>query len=270
MTKFSKNLYIVGALMIIIGGFFILSRKSAEAPVEKNIPVVSDNQENKNTVEKDTAPAPASTRGDASSTRGGENILPEKNIPDKIIISVPFATQAPLANWDALHEEACEEASLIMLKYYLDDKRLTPSIAEEVIQRMVEFEIKNYGDYKDSTAEQIVKLAEDFYGIQNLKVIYDFPKEDLKKYLAEGNPMIVPAAGRELGNPNFTAPGPLYHNLVLIGYDKNTIITNDPGTRKGRGYTYDIDVLYNAIHDFPGKPEDITQGRKAMIVLENQ
>jgi uncharacterized protein YvpB len=99
-------------------------------------------------------------------------------------------------------------------------------------------------------------------------VIYDFPKEDLKKYLAKGNPVIVPAAGRELKNPNFTAPGPLYHNLVLVGYDKNIIITNDPGTRKGRGYIYDMDVLYNAIHDFPGKPENIIQGRKAMIVLE--
>jgi hypothetical protein len=29
-----------------------------------------------------------------------------------------------------------------------------------------------------------------------------------------------------------------------------------------------MDVLYNAIHDFPGKPENIIQGRKAMIVLE--
>jgi hypothetical protein len=256
MTKFSKNLYIVGALVIIIGVFFIFSKKSAEAPVVENIPVVLDNQENTSVVEKDKAPI--------------ENIAEEKNIPDKILISVPFATQAPFANWDALHEEACEEASLIMLKYYLDKKPLTPDIAESEIQRMVEFEIKNYGDFKDTTVSETVKLAEDFYGINNLKVVYDFPKEDLKKYLAQENPVIVPAAGRELGNPNFTAPGPLYHNLVLAGYNGNTIITNDPGTRKGQGYTYNIDVLYDAIHDFPGKPEDIIQGRKAMIVLENQ
>ncbi|MFA4818095.1 MAG: C39 family peptidase [Parcubacteria group bacterium] len=254
MTKFSKNLYIVGVLVIIIGGFFILSKKSAEAPVEKNIPVVLDNQENTSAVEKAKAPT--------------ENIGVEKNIPDKILISVPFATQAPFANWDGLHEEACEEASLIMLKYYLDGKKLTPDIAENEIQRMVDFEIKNYGDFKDTTAAETVKLAEDFYGIKNLKVVYDFPKEDLKKYLAEGNPIIVPAAGRELGNPNFTGLGPLYHNLVLVGYKGNTIVTNDPGTRKGEGYTYNMDVLYNAIHDFPGRPEDINQGRKAMIVVE--
>lgn len=192
----------------------------------------------------------------------------EKKIPDKISITVPFTTQAPLSVWDAKHEEACEEASLIMIKYYLDNKPLNKDIAEKEIQNMIKFEIKKYGDYKDTTASETVKLADDFYGIKNLKVVYDFKAEDIKKYLAEKKPIIVPAAGRELGNPNFTPPGPLYHNLVLVGYDGDIIITNDPGTRKGKNYTYGITALYNAIHDFPGRPEDIKKGRKAMIVLE--
>ena len=113
-----------------------------------------------------------------------------------------------------------------------------------------------------------MKLAYDFYGLDILKVVYDFSKEDLEKYLSLGNPIIVPAAGRLLGNPNFKAPGPLYHNLVLVGYDGETIITNDPGTRKGEGYQYNLDVLYNAIHDFSGELNQIERGRKAMIVLE--
>lgn len=183
-------------------------------------------------------------------------------------MKVPFTVQAPLANWDAYHEEACEEAALVMVEYYLSNKSLTPKIAEEEIQKMIKFEIKNYGDYKDSNAEQIVRLAKDFYGINNLKAVYDFQKNDLKKYLVEGKPSIVPAAGRMLGNPNFTPPGPLYHNLVIVGYDKNIIITNDPGTKKGEGYEYNIDVLYNAIHDFPGDVKNMEKGRKAMIVLD--
>lgn len=258
------KIFFAALLISVIAGFFIFSRKSAQAPIEKNIPVVLNNQENANVAEETKISVENNTE-ETDSTGS-----PQENIPDKILISVPFTTQAPFANWDALHEEACEEASLIMLKYYLDKKTLTPDIAESEIQRMVDFEIRNYGDFKDTTASETVKLAEDFYDIKNLKVIYDFPKKDLKKELARGNPVIVPAAGRELGNPNFTAPGPLYHNLVLVGYKGNTIITNDPGTRKGQGYTYNIDVLYNALHDFPGKPEDIIQGRKAMIVLENR
>jgi hypothetical protein len=191
----------------------------------------------------------------------------EKN-PDKIIIKVPFTSQAPLSVWDEKHEEACEEASLVMIKYYLDKKALNKNIAEKEIQDMIKFEIKKYGDYKDTDASETVKLANDFYGIKNLKVVYDFKAGDIKKYLAQNNPIIIPAAGRKLGNPNFTSPGPLYHNLVLVGYDGDTIITNDPGTRKGEGYKYNIDALYDAIHDFPGKPEDILRGKKAMIIIE--
>jgi len=189
-------------------------------------------------------------------------------IPEKIKINVPFTSQAPFAKWDEYHEEACEEASLIMIKYYLDGKTLDKNISEKEIQNMIKFQIKKYGDYKDTNAKKTTKLAEDFYEINNLKVIYDFKVEDIKKNLAKGKPIIVPAAGRKLGNPNFTPPGPLYHNLVLIGYDGNIIITNDPGTRKGKDYTYNLFTLYNAIHDFPGKPEDIEKGRKAMIIIE--
>lgn len=197
-----------------------------------------------------------------------DNLPENKGLPPKIKIDVFFTSQAPLGKWDAYHEEACEEASLIMVKYYLDGKKLTPDTAEAEIQKTIAYEIKNYGDYKDTDAQENVKLAKDFYGITNLKVVYAFKAEDIKAYLAKGEPIIVPAAGRELGNPNFTPPGPLYHNLVLVGYDGNTIITNDPGTRKGEGYRYDINILYNAIHDFPGKPENINQGRKAMIVID--
>jgi hypothetical protein len=190
------------------------------------------------------------------------------DIPEKIFISVPFTSQAPFKDWDEFHEEACEEASLIMLKYYLDDEELNAETAEKEIQNLIKFQIKNYGDYKDTNAEETVKLAKDYYEIKNLKVVYDFSEKDLKKYLARNKPVIVPAAGRLLGNPYFTAPGPLYHNLVLVGYSGDKIITNDPGTKRGESYEYEIDVLYNAIHDFFGTPEDIKSGRKSMIVLE--
>ena len=40
-------------------------------------------------------------------------------LPNESFIKVPFGVQAPNANWDALHEEACEEASLIMMAHFL-------------------------------------------------------------------------------------------------------------------------------------------------------
>jgi hypothetical protein len=215
-----------------------------------------------------------------SDAGGGEEVKEKENednfisleIPNKIFIETPFTSQAPFAVWDELHEEACEEASGVMVAYYLLGKKLTKEIAEQEIQSLVEFENKKLGYYKDTPAQETADIISEFYSLpkigKELKVVYDFEAQDLKKYLAQGFPIIVPAAGRDLGNPYFTPPGPLYHNLVLVGYDGDTIITNDPGTKRGESYEYNIDVLYNAIHDFPGTPEDIKQGRRAMIVVE--
>lgn len=194
--------------------------------------------------------------------------LAADGLPKRVKLDVPFTSQAPFGNWDAVHEETCEEASLIMLKAYLNKETLTAQGVEDELQKLVAYENKIYGDYKDSDMQEVLDMAKNYYHINNLKIIYDFDKEEIKRQLAKGNPIILPTAGRRLGNPNFTGAGPLYHNLVAIGYDGKKIITNDPGTRKGQGYIYDEDVLYNAIHDFPGKPEDIEKGRKAMIVVE--
>ena len=252
MTKFYKSLALIFFIAILFGGFFILFNKKAEAPIEeKSAVALPENKEEKPVEENNIA----------------QNIF-EPSIPAKISISVPFTSQAPFGKWDIYHEEACEEASLIMVAYFLQNKKLTPAIAEKEIQNLIAYEIKTTGKYEDSTAWELAELGEKYYGIKNLRVVYDFIAEDLKKYLAKGKPIIIPAAGRMLKNPNFKYPGPLYHNLVLTGYDGDTIIANDPGTRKGENYRYNIKIIYNAIHDFPGDKTKIETGRKAMIVVE--
>jgi len=192
-------------------------------------------------------------------------------LPKSFFISVPFTSQAPFGQWDQRHEEACEEASLIMLHHYFTKTKLTPQIAQNEIQSMINFEIKTAGAYADTNAAQTAKLYTSFFGPlpenKKIKVIYDFGKDDIKKYLVQGNPIIVPTAGQMLKNPYFTFPGPLYHNLVLVGYNGNMIISNDAGTKRGKGYKYDINTLFNAIHDFPGSKKNIKTGRKAMIVV---
>lgn len=258
MNKFFKIFSIVAAIAFLAAAFFVWCnvqvQKSQIGEVEMTPAPESP--------EKNQAVQVPDNQADSPTQKS------EPALPAGILINVPFTSQAPTGVWDAYHEEACEEASIIIIKYYLDKKALNPGVAEEQIQKMIAFEIKNYGNYEDTDAQKNVKLASDFYGIKNLKVVYNFQKDDLKRYLSLGKPIIVPAAGRMLGNSNFTQPGPLYHNLVLIGYEGDTIITNDPGTRKGRGYRYNIEVLYNAIHDFPGDKNNIVRGRKAMIVLE--
>jgi len=190
-------------------------------------------------------------------------------LPEEINIAVPFTTQAPYAVWDHLHDDACEEASLIMLDaFYKNKKSLNKEEAELTIQDLVRWEQEKYGYFEDTTSEQGVEMLEQFFKLSGAKVVYDITIDDIKRALAQGKPVVVPAAGKLLKNPYFRNGGPLYHMLVIKGYTKDgRFITNDPGTRRGEDFTYKTEVLYNAIHDWR-EDRDILKGRKAMIVIE--
>lgn len=198
---------------------------------------------------------------------GAEIEEKEVVIPAELNLAIPFTSQAPLTNWDALHEEACEEASILMAARFLDGRGIADtSDAENAILTIVGVGETDLDFGVSITAAQTVTLLETIYPDLTGEVIYDFTWDDVKGALAQGYPVLVPAAGRELGNPNFTAPGPVYHMLVIKGYTADYVITNDPGTRKGADYTYTYDTLYNAIHDW--NDGQVTTGQKAMIIVK--
>lgn len=204
----------------------------------------------------------------------------EKDIlPDSAYLNIPFTSQAPYQIWDKLHDDACEEASIIMVYYYLIGKELTKEIAEQEIVNMVNWQIKNWGGHFDLSAKKMTELFEGYFGstlltisgYENLETIYPHTEDlvvGIKKELANGNPVIVPAAGRLLDNPYFTPPGPEYHVLVIKGYDdeKSEFITNDPGTKRGADFRYSYQVLENAVHDFNNG--NILNGKKIMIIIK--
>ncbi len=186
----------------------------------------------------------------------------------KVNLDIPFTSQAPYAVWDELHDRACEEAAIIMVYYYLAGKELNKEIAEKEILSMVNWQVENWDGHFDLSAEQIAQLFMNYYSYKDIEMVYDFTIEDIKKELAQGNPVIIPAAGQLLKNPYFTPPGPEYHILVIKGYDddKSEFITNDPGTKHGADFRYSYQTLENAIHDF--NDGDVLNGRKVMIVVE--
>lgn len=189
-------------------------------------------------------------------------------LPAEINIAVPFISQAPYAVWDALHKEACEEAAAIMLNgFYQGKKKIDKEGAELAIQSLAAWEKEKFGYFEDTTAAEVVLILKEYFGLSSAAAVYDISVEDIKKELAAGRPVLVPAAGRLLNNPYYRQPGPLYHMLVIKGYTKDgSFITNDAGTRWGEDFTYKFDVLYKAIHDWvPGG--DILTGRKVMIVV---
>ena len=172
----------------------------------------------------------------------------EEALPEKILISVPFVPQAPFADWSEPYENACEEASVIMVNHYLNQTSLSADQMKSEIDASVNWQIENWGGHNDLNATKTLKLAKDYFGL-NGEILENYSVESIKKELVKGNPVIAPTAGRKLGNPNFRGNGPEYHMLVIIGYDssRQTFITNDPGTRNGKSYIYSHQTLLDAI-----------------------
>lgn len=250
-----KNLYILVAILIIvlIGGYFV-NRKYYKNPASaiSPSPVLS------------SSPSPAAT---VSSEPTSTPSPPSEEIPSSYLIkNFPFQSQAPFANWDKLHDEACEEAAVILVQYWQKGKSLSAETMDDEILKMVDWEINNWGLHKDLTIKETAEMAKEFYGL-NLTPKYGITIDDIKKQIAQDNPVIIPTAGRLLGNPYFRSPGPVYHMLVVIGYEGNNIVVQDIGTRRGDHYKYNKEVLYNAIHDWNGTEESINNGRKAMLVF---
>lgn len=188
--------------------------------------------------------------------------------------SVPFTAQAPAAQWsDPLFQNACEEASMVMAAHWLSGAALSKDAAQREIAAIAKFEKKKIGHSVDTSVSDTEKLFRAYYGQSaSSEVSYDFSIDDMVRALSDGAILIVPTNGQLLGNPNFTAPGPEHHMVVVIGYDaaKKEFIVNDPGTRKGAGYRYPEDVLYGAIHDYPtGDHLHVANGRKAMILVSS-
>jgi len=195
-----------------------------------------------------------------------EGNVEEKIIPEKVLLAVPFISQAPKKIWDALHEEACEEASLLMVEKFFQ-KKIAGTIEEQdkEIKGIVKYENKHkYG--LSITLDELAEIAQDYSGMKKPRVEKEATIEKIKQELSGGRPVIIPAAGKLLFNPNFKNGGPIYHMLVIRGYDEDGFITNDPGTRKGEGFRYSFQTLFSAIHDWNSK--DILNGEKAYLVFD--
>lgn len=195
----------------------------------------------------------------------------EEQLPLEINLSVPFTAQAPFAIWDVLHEDACEEASVVMVARFYKNQTITgPADADEEIKKLAAWEDQNFGFNKDTSAELTARMLKEYYGFADVIVKYDSEAtiEMIKKELISGRPVIVPNFGQALKNPFFRAPGPVYHMIVIKGYTKDDkFIVNDPGTKRGADFIYKQDTLMKAINDWDDENNRLS-GRKAMIVVQ--
>jgi len=173
-------------------------------------------------------------------------------LPNKVFMNIPFAPQAPFGNWSPMYNEACEEASIVMVLRYFDHKGLTRMEMDREIKELVSFQNKEYGGHFDLTIEKTAQLLKDYYKFDNFQVVSNASVETIIDELAKKHPVIVPFDGRLLHNPYYRKPGPIYHMLVFKGYDlkQKEFIVNDSGTKRGLNYRYKFDVIENAWGDW--------------------
>lgn len=183
-------------------------------------------------------------------TREEPEIVAEKPkpLPEKYLLQVQFQSQAPYRNWAQPYQDACEEASIVMVKYFLENKELTTAMMKSEIEESVAWQIANYGGHHDLNAVNTLKLAEQYFDMTG-EVISNYSLEDIEQYISNGTPVLAPSAGRLLGNPGYTSPGPIYHMLVVIGYDdsRGVFITNDPGVNHGANFEYKYQTVLDAV-----------------------
>lgn len=199
--------------------------------------------------------------------------VPTLKLSPVILISgVPFTSQAPSGEWsDPLQENGCEEAATLMAVYWARDLQLDKLTAKKEILAMGNYELKNYGEAVDTdTTDTLNRLFIGYFGYEQAQVDTNISKARLINALTNNQLIVLPTNGRLLKNPNYKAPGPSTHMIVVLGYDPNTdeFITNDPGTRNGQHYRYPAIRLLSAVVDYPtGDHEVQDPTKKSMIVV---
>lgn len=258
--KYLKTIIILLVIGIFLVPFYLSYKRIKTEKSEKTLIESSTNTS-----------AVTETKNDTAAISDNQAAIPKeedvaKALPDKYTIKVPFTTQAPLVNWDAVHEEACEEASLIMVHHFIDKTTIiSKESAETEIQDLLTYESEN-NFAVDVTVKELNEIAKGYYSLNKGRVVTDATIDKIKAEIAANRPVIIPAAGKLLGNPNFQNGGPKYHMLVVVGYEGDEFIMNDPGTRKGENYRYKQDILFTAIHDW--NKDDINKGAKNFLVFD--
>lgn len=196
-------------------------------------------------------------------------IASPKPLPARILLQVPFTTQAPLGNW-AQHQESCEAANLTMLVAYWKHDRsviVDPKAADALIHQ-----IDGWKTQLDLTNTLLGKLAHDHFGYAYQLVQND--PQVIRKQLSAGRPLLAEVRTHGLGNPNYPGYSTHYeqdgwsvpHFVVIIGYDAKGVFLNDPGISKGRGYHISFAQLTHAIADLDQHHPALNQGQVLLLI----
>ncbi|MEO5927346.1 MAG: C39 family peptidase [Patescibacteria group bacterium] len=161
-------------------------------------------------------------------------------------LQVPYVSQVPDGAWVAPWDEACEEASIVMIDGYYHRTGRPTDGGRAQMQSMIDWENETFKVYKDTDANQTVQLIrhEDAFGAVRKQ---DPSLVSIKRELKAKRPVIALVNMYALYGEQ--SLGDSYHVLVITGYDDDTkeFIVNDPARERK---TYAYDTVMDALHDY--------------------
>lgn len=189
-------------------------------------------------------------------------------LPARVLLQVPYTTQAPLVNW-AQHQESCEAATLTMLVHYWQHDPsvvIDPQIADGSIHQ-----IDGWKPQADLNDTMLGDLAQQHFGYAYRTVPND--PQSIAQELAAGRPLIAEVRTHGLGNPHYPGYSSHYeqagwsvpHFVLIIGYDSTGVWLNDAGITLGRGYHISYDQLTHAIYDLNGNYSALANGNVLLV-----
>lgn len=241
------------AAIVFLAYLFLFHRNAKSGP--SPISISNDTPDNLLPIDKINPPSVAEP-----SPAGSQNNASPLQLKS-IVLDVPFTSQAPFGNWsDPTYQNGCEEASALMAMMWVEGKQITPDYANQEIKNISDYEVKTIGTSADTSVDDTVKFMEGYFNYQNIEVKKNINAGDIKQELMQGRVVIVPAFGQAVGNPHYSTPGPVEHMLVIIGYNAltNEFITNDSGTKFGKGYSYPESKVMNAIWSYPTSSQPVS------------
>ena len=202
-------------------------------------------------------------------TIGVGTVAPPRVLPARILLQVPFTTQAPLGDW-AKHQESCEAANLTMLYLYWKESKavvVDPRTADTYIRT-----IDSWKSRPDLNDRLMGELAAAHWGFAYR--ILPNTKEAIAEQLSAGRPLLAEVRTHGLGNAHYPGYYSHYeqagwsvpHFVLIIGYDSTGVWLNDPGISWGRGYHITYAQLAHAIDDLDRHHPALAQGQVLLLI----
>jgi len=231
-----KLFIIIGVIAVLAGAQFTYSRYITTQ--KESVPIAVD-----------VAQVMETQKTEVQKTPMNKTQPEKKTLPPSLNLNVPFYSQAPLGNWGFPWQEACEEASMLLIANTYFQHNWNANQFNDQILKMVDWQKKKFGYYESTTVNEMQTTLSEFLKLDS--IVHENPTfEDIQTILNKGHLIVMPVAGKEVHNPNYKNGGPIYHVFMVKGYKENKkIITNDVGTRKGADYVYAWNVIENALHD---------------------